>query len=270
MLSVKSEQRFLKLALIFFMILFVISCGGGGGGDGNSNPTNTPATNDNISGTWKGTSNTLAFGEAQTTFNFSQEGNNIDGNLQWSDTGGTANTDDVSGTIYSSVVTISAIFYTATGSKVEFGYEGSLSDNICSGSIKLFVDDQDTGAGGTFSLSKYENASTGPPSETQPSQQCLNDYSVCAYYCGSNTSCNLDCISGYNNCLETGETNDDGNVDANGSLCRGGCVSSWVSCEGACRFGAGDLGEDEEGAINRQKCYNECAELRNTCEERCN
>ncbi len=112
-----------------------------------------------MQGTWQGSTTTETYGQEQTTFVLTQNGSDILGTLQCTDANGTCvETEDVTGSINNSMVSISAIF--RGESDVEYLYTGTSTGNTYSGNVDLNVKGGVYEEGGTFSVAK----SSGQPS----------------------------------------------------------------------------------------------------------
>lgn len=143
----------MKQSIIIAILFLLASCGGGGGGeDGDNNPT----TSVNVQGSWQGVTTTQEFGEEQTTFNLNQDGNNISGSLQCSSNNGTYETDNLTGSVNGSSVSISAIFPTTDDGDIEYGYVGTISEDTYTGEVDLYLDGNIYEQGGTFSFSRTD------------------------------------------------------------------------------------------------------------------
>lgn len=150
------ESKKLFLSLIMVMLLI---CGCGGGSDGTWNEDFLPNNNDNaldMSGVWEGSLTAKERGEEQISFELTQNGSDLSGKGTFI----TYESDDVTGSVEDTTVTISAIFTLRSGREIEFAYEGTVEENTFSGTFAAYrngnmFDD------GTFSLSK--NDSTPDP-----------------------------------------------------------------------------------------------------------
>ena len=145
----KVTQKGLVLFCLFLLLLLIGGCGSSGGDDPSVDIKN-PGSDVDMAGTWQGNT-----GELQTTFSLTQDDNNIGGTLQLTNTDGDPiKTEDVSGTVKNSTVTISAIFPLKEGGQVEFAYEGTVSGDTYSGKVKIYENGSSTYKNGTFSLTK--------------------------------------------------------------------------------------------------------------------
>lgn len=247
---------------IFLIALF--AWGSAGGEDNlDTDSAVTPTSVDSLQVEWVGTADTKAFGLLQTVFNLTQDGNNIpEGTLRLTDESGTVATNNVTGSITNSTMTISAIFTTTYGSVVEFGFVGDVIGDTYSGNVNLFENGVDMFAGGPFSLTR-QAATNIPEPTTEVTNQCYNEYAVCMYNCGSNPSCEINCAMQYDTCLKTGPTGP-GTIKDN--TCLINCENTYLTCTSNC---LSILIIDDEDFIRRQQCYNDCDRAKYTCETAC-
>lgn len=147
---------------IFFSILVALSLiyGCSGGSDDSSGGTNPlDLGGASMSGQWEGTLN-FENGETHRInfVGFVQEGANLSGVHDWLFNGDTIQTEDVSGTIANSNVTISAIYRVIDSTDlVEFAYDGTVDGDVYSGNIRFTngaPNNPHTDVAGTFSFSR--------------------------------------------------------------------------------------------------------------------
>jgi hypothetical protein len=165
----KVTQKGLVLFCLFLLLLLIGGCGSSKGDDpmacpGDPGCPDNPGPNVNMEGTWQGS--TIAMDEElQTKLTLTQNDNNIEGILQLTfEDGKSTETEDVTGSISNSTVTISAVFPLQDGGQIEFGYEGTVSGDTYSGDVKLFKNGTNTNQGGPFSLTKNGTTSESDPS----------------------------------------------------------------------------------------------------------
>jgi hypothetical protein len=174
--TARLNTQFLQLTILIILTLFILNCG-------SSSDESEPSTQ-TVHGTWEGVTTTKSLGNVDTVFNFTQEGNNIvEGTLEWSHSNGTIVTDNITGTINDSTVTISALFPSTSNGTLEAGYEGSLSGSTYNGDISLFLDGNDTGDYGSFSLNKKDVAPVVPFPNDNPLLDCETMGWVCLINC---------------------------------------------------------------------------------------
>lgn len=123
---------------MFVALFFICGCGGGSGGGSNSTLPIEPG-NGGMSGQWEGTLTYENGGSERANFvDFSQNGANISGIHELFDNGVPARTDDVSGSVTNSTVTISAIYRSPDSADfVELAYEGTVDGDVYRGNLHV-------------------------------------------------------------------------------------------------------------------------------------
>ena len=164
----KITQKHVSLCFLFLLLLLIGGCGSSGGDDPMVCPGDpgcpNPDPDVSMQGKWIGSTDTQMFNEElQTTFDLTQDGSNIGGTLQLTNSSGTVETDNVNGSVSNSTITISAIFSSQGDGTIEFGYKGTVEGDTYSGDVKIYENGTDTNRGGTFSLTK-----NGPTPDSGP------------------------------------------------------------------------------------------------------
>lgn len=133
----------IKKLYLSLMIVLLLICGCGGGSDSTISPSNTL----DMTGVWEGTMVTPERSERQIRFDLTQIGPNISGEMTFDG----ARSEDVTGSVEGSTVTISVIFPARGGGQLELAYAGPVEGNTFSGTFTYFlrgnIEDE-----GTFSL----------------------------------------------------------------------------------------------------------------------
>lgn len=260
--------------VIVLIFAVICSCGGGGGGDSGSSDggINSGEGNGdgdsgisptNVSGVWRGLTNTDYYGKEKTVFDIIHEGNNISGTFTCSseEQGWHDETKEIYYIFDEGVTVLAAVLHLADGN-VTYVYYGTVNGNTYSGEAGLVLNDESLIGTGNFTLKKEVEGGDG---DGGIEEQCKNNYAWCVFNCGSNATCCYDCAVTYNNCLQ-GNSGGGGGGGGN-QQCMSQCGSSWISCSSIC---TNISVYDEEDIIRRQKCYNECDQKRYNCEKDCN
>jgi hypothetical protein len=137
----------MKLMVSAFIAIMISSCGGGG----NNNVLDTlpgHTTQDGVvSGVWEGTTTLDNSGQRTTSFDLTQQGQNISGSITFN-----ANSTQVTGSVDNGTVTIEASFQTRQGENLEFTYTGTVSNGGFSGTVDIVTAGGEHVDQGTFSL----------------------------------------------------------------------------------------------------------------------
>lgn len=154
-----NKRYVLSLIMLFSLIL---GCGGGSGGGSGKDNGKLPDDQDNntvdVSGEWKGTMTTNNFGETQTVMVLKQDGSNISGEIDF----GKSHSDNISGSVDNSTVTLSIMFLTTEKKEVEFALEGKLNSNTYSGTLTIYFDGKVDEKDCKFSFQRDGNTPPNP------------------------------------------------------------------------------------------------------------
>lgn len=111
------------------MIVPLLVCGCGGGSDSSISPNNNDIVID-MSGVWEGSMTPQKRNEEQIRLELTKNGPNISGEMTFANAN--HQSDDVTGSVEDSTVTISAIFPSNNGGEFELAYEGPVAGNTFS------------------------------------------------------------------------------------------------------------------------------------------
>ena len=126
------------------MIVPLLICGCGSGSD--SSPI-SPSNTIDMTGVWEGSMVPQKYNESQIRFDLTQTGPNLSGEM----TLGDHLSDDVTGSVEGSTVTISAFFPAQGGGQIELAYTGPVEGNTFAGTFTYFLNGAMEDEG-TFSL----------------------------------------------------------------------------------------------------------------------
>lgn len=171
-----NENSLSKLSLLIkgmIILLFIMFQICGCAGPESDDPADEAGKNKDIAGQWKGTTTVSNRSEYQTTFDFTLDGGNIGGIWDAVSKNETHHSEDVSGTLEDSTVTISVVVRDAENSDnyLEFAYSGKVDDSNISGDVTIKgdwneenIDDQ-----GSFTLARQgddSDSNSGSPRNT--------------------------------------------------------------------------------------------------------
>jgi hypothetical protein len=153
------ERGKLLLVLLFSAACLLNACGGGGGGGP------TPADIKDMQGLWEGSFNTYVYGDQQSGFSLTQDGENLAGEFAFTYTSNETHTtvasdptDEVDGTFKNSKSILYARYTISDSEYFEFVFDGTVANNKYSGDVKIYTHEGELeGAGGKFSLEKISN-----------------------------------------------------------------------------------------------------------------
>ena len=140
-------KMMMKLIISACIAIIICSCGGGGSDGGfDLGPGDAPKDGV-VSGAWEGTTTLNNSGQGATSFDLTQQGQNISGSMTFN-----AASTPVTGSVDHGTVTIEASFQTQQGENLEFTYTGTVNNGGFSGTVDIVTAGGEHVDQGTFSL----------------------------------------------------------------------------------------------------------------------